>query len=156
MASIIRRLKERLYPSQGFTVLIIGLSGSGKTTMLYYLKLGEIIQTIPSVGFNVETVEAATSSGKPFKMTGWDVGTGCGITYLYGIIRIYISTSDAIIWVVDGSDREYLAESIEALQRIVYEDSTGNESTGKSPATRPILLYGNFYHVRINARLNQC
>lgn len=142
MASIIRRLKERLYPSQGSTVSIIGLSGSGKTTILYYLKLGEIVQTIPSIGFNVETVDAATSSGKPFKMTGWDVGTGCGITYLYGLIRIYISTSDAIIWVVDGSDREYLAESIEALQRIVNDDSTTENN--KSPMKRPILMYGKF------------
>ena len=142
MASIIRRLKERLYPSQGSTVSIIGLSGSGKTTILYYLKLGEIVQTIPSIGFNVETVDAATSSGKPFKMTGWDVGTGCGITYLYGLIRIYISTSDAIIWVVDGSDREYLAESIEALQRIVNDDSTAENN--KSLMKRPILMYGKF------------
>ncbi len=142
MTSIIRRLKERLYPSQCSTVSILGLSGSGKTTILYYLKLGEIVQTIPSIGFNVETVDAATSSGKPFKMTGWDVGTGCGITYLYGLIRIYISTSDAIIWVVDGSDRESLAESIEALQRIVNDDSTGENN--KSPMKRPILMYGQF------------
>ena len=30
---------------------------TGKTTILYKLKLGEIVTTIPTIGFNVETVE---------------------------------------------------------------------------------------------------
>ena len=36
--------------------LIIGNDASGKTTILYKLKLGEIVTTIPTIGFNVETV----------------------------------------------------------------------------------------------------
>lgn len=34
--------------------LIIGLDASGKTTALYKLKLGEVVRTIPTIGFNVE------------------------------------------------------------------------------------------------------
>ena len=30
---------------------------AGKTTILYKMKLGEIVTTIPTIGFNVETVE---------------------------------------------------------------------------------------------------
>ena len=36
---------------------MVGLDASGKTTILYKLKLGEIVTTIPTIGFNVETVE---------------------------------------------------------------------------------------------------
>ena len=35
----------------------MGLDAAGKTTILYKLKLGEIVTTIPTIGFNVETVE---------------------------------------------------------------------------------------------------
>jgi len=34
-----------------------GLDAAGKTTILYKLKLGEVVTTIPTIGFNVETVE---------------------------------------------------------------------------------------------------
>ena len=42
----------------------------GKTTLLYKLKLNETVSTIPTIGFNVETV--TPSSGVSF--TVWDVG----------------------------------------------------------------------------------
>lgn len=35
-------------------ILMVGLDAAGKTTILYKLKLGEIITTIPTIGFNVE------------------------------------------------------------------------------------------------------
>ena len=38
-------------------MLMVGLDAAGKTTILYKLKLGENVQTIPTIGFNVETVE---------------------------------------------------------------------------------------------------
>ena len=37
-------------------VLLLGLDASGKTTILYKLKLGEVVTTMPTMGFNVETV----------------------------------------------------------------------------------------------------
>lgn len=35
-------------------ILMVGLDAAGKTTILYKLKLGEIVTTIPTIGFNVE------------------------------------------------------------------------------------------------------
>ena len=32
------------------------MDGAGKTTILYLLKLGKMITTIPTIGFNVESV----------------------------------------------------------------------------------------------------
>ena len=49
--------------------IAVGLDAAGKTTILYKLKLGEIVTTIPTIGFNVETVEY-----KNISFTVWDVG----------------------------------------------------------------------------------
>ena len=38
-------------------ILMVGLDAAGKTTILYKLKLGDVVTTIPTIGFNVETVE---------------------------------------------------------------------------------------------------
>ena len=47
----------------------IGSNAAGKTTILYKLKLGEVVSSVPTIGFNVETVEY-----KNIKFTVWDVG----------------------------------------------------------------------------------
>ncbi len=48
---------------------MVGLDAVGKTTVLYKLKLGEVVATIPTIGFNVETVEY-----KNISFNVWDVG----------------------------------------------------------------------------------
>lgn len=52
-----------------FFVYVVGLDAAGKTTILYKLKLGEVVTTIPTIGFNVETVDY-----KNVSFTVWDVG----------------------------------------------------------------------------------
>jgi len=37
-------------------ILLLGLDAAGKTTILYKLKLGDVVTTIPTIGFNVENV----------------------------------------------------------------------------------------------------
>lgn len=41
---------------------MLGLDAAGKTTILYRLKIGEVAHTVPTIGFNVETVEYAKTS----------------------------------------------------------------------------------------------
>jgi ADP-ribosylation factor protein 1 len=48
---------------------MLGQDGSGKTTILYKLKLGEVVMAPATIGFNVEIVEY-----KNVKFTIWDVG----------------------------------------------------------------------------------
>ena len=48
---------------------MVGLDAAGKTTILYKLQLGEIVTTVPTIGFNVETVNYNNIS-----FTLWDVG----------------------------------------------------------------------------------
>jgi GTPase SAR1 family protein len=49
---------------------VVGNDACGKTTFLYRLKLGEAVQTIPTIGFNVETLKYSDGD----EITLWDVG----------------------------------------------------------------------------------
>lgn len=49
------KLFARLFGKKDMRILMVGLDAAGKTTILYKLKLGEIVTTIPTIGFNVET-----------------------------------------------------------------------------------------------------
>ena len=51
------KLFGKLFGKKDVRILMVGLDAAGKTTILYKLKLGEIVTTIPTIGFNVETVE---------------------------------------------------------------------------------------------------
>ena len=48
---------------------MLGLDAAGKTTILYKLKLNDVVTTIPTIGFNVEEVQFQNLS-----MTIWDIG----------------------------------------------------------------------------------
>ena len=48
---------------------MLGLDGAGKTTILYALKLGHKVKTVPTVGFNIEEVTVAGIT-----LTVWDCG----------------------------------------------------------------------------------
>ena len=61
-------------------VLMLGLTEAGKTTILYKLKLGEDLHTIPTIGFNVETVQY-----KGTELTVWDVGGQENIRYSHKV-----------------------------------------------------------------------
>ena len=69
MGLTISSVLTRLFGKKQMRILMVGLDAAGKTTILYKLKLGEIVTTIPTIGFNVETVEY-----KNICFTVWDVG----------------------------------------------------------------------------------
>ena len=50
---------ESLFGSKEVRILILGLDNAGKTTILYRLQneSDEVVQTIPTIGFNVETLQ---------------------------------------------------------------------------------------------------
>ena len=51
------KLFSRLFTEKETCIFVVGLDAAGKTMIMYKLKLGEIVTTIPTIGFNVETVE---------------------------------------------------------------------------------------------------
>lgn len=95
-------------------ILMVGLDAAGKTTILYKLKLGEVVTTIPTIGFNVETVDY-----RNIQFTVWDVGGQDKIRPLW---RHYFQNTQGIIFVVDSNDRDRVPEAREELQRMLNED----------------------------------
>lgn len=95
-------------------ILMVGLDAAGKTTILYKLKLGEIVTTIPTIGFNVETVEY-----KNISFTVWDVG---GQTKIRKLWRHYFANTDGLIFVVDSNDRDRIKEAEQELHNMLSEE----------------------------------
>ena len=91
-----------------------GLDAAGKTTILYKLKLGEVVNTIPTIGFNVETVEY-----KNISFNVWDVGGQDKIRLLW---RHYYTNTQGLIYVVDSNDRERIEENREELHKMLAEE----------------------------------
>jgi ADP-ribosylation factor protein 1 len=50
MGMAISRLVKLLFARKEMRILMVGLDAAGKTTILYKLKLGEIVTTIPTIG----------------------------------------------------------------------------------------------------------
>ena len=69
MGLAISKIFERFLGKNDMRILMLGLDAAGKTTILYKLKLGEVVSYVPIIGFNVETVEY-----KHVRFTAWDVG----------------------------------------------------------------------------------
>ena len=94
-------------------ILMVGLDAAGKTTILYKLKLGEIVTTIPTIGFNVETVEY-----KNISFTVWMLADKIKSDH-YGATTFKHTRNH---FVVDSNDRDRINEAREELQLMLNED----------------------------------
>ena len=117
--SLLKRLGGQSEPTR---VLMVGLDNAGKTTILYKLKLGETVTTIPTIGFNVETVEY-----KNLKFTVWDIGGQESIRQLW---KHYYANTDAIIYVIDSNDLKRIkgraSHAKEELHRLLNTEELSN------------------------------
>ena len=111
MGFIFSKTWNKLFEKRDVRILMIGLDGAGKTTIMYKMKMNETVRTIPTIGFNLETLEY-----KGLKMTMWDIG---GQDKIRDLWKHYYEGSDAIIYVVDSNDRERIDKNTETLQNIL-------------------------------------
>jgi len=115
MGSFITKILHSLSSSKTKTkILMLGLDGAGKTTVLYKLQLGEYLSTVPTVGFNVESIEY-----KNLTMTIWDVG---GQTSIRKLWKHYFTGAHAIVYVIDSSDKERLDLAKEELYGLMNDE----------------------------------
>ena len=97
-------------------VLVVGLDGAGKTTIVQRLKYGvsEDKEVIPTIGFNIECVEY-----KKMIFSLWDLG---GAKETRSFWRFYYEGSQGIIFVFDStSDALRVEEAREDLHRLLTE-----------------------------------
>merc|ERR1712146_91591 len=90
----------RMLGNQEMRILMVGLDAAGKTTILYKLKLGEVVTPIPTIGFNVEEVS--------YKIrTLW---------------RHYYTNTQGIIFVVDSNDRDRIDDARDELHKMINDE----------------------------------
>ncbi|XP_049782015.1 E3 ubiquitin-protein ligase TRIM23-like [Schistocerca cancellata] len=100
-------------PKMEMRVVTLGLDGAGKTSILFKLKQNEFMATIPTIGFNVESVEY-----KNLKFTIWDVG---GQHKLRPLWKHYYLNTQAVVFVIDSSNISRLPEAQNELSKLVSE-----------------------------------
>ncbi|CAG8531883.1 4461_t:CDS:2 [Funneliformis caledonium] len=99
--AILSRMLGRLWGEKEVRILILGLDGA-------------VVTTIPTIGFNVETV-----TYKNIKFQVWDLG---GQTSIRPYWRCYYANTDAVIYVVDSVDRDRMSTSKEELHAMLDEE----------------------------------
>lgn len=106
------RLTKQQKPPQ---VLLMGLDSAGKSTLLYRLQQGVIMETSPTVGFNVGTLDL----NKKTSLTVWDIG---GQRTMRSNWTYYLEGCKALVFVVDSSDRDRMGEAKKALKKVLSDE----------------------------------
>lgn len=97
-------------------ILLLGLDSVGKTTILYRMHLNQTLPTLPTIGFNVETLEPIEG----LRLHVWDIG---GQDKLRGIWKFYVKNCEGLFYVVDSSDRERILLAKNELHNLLdFED----------------------------------
>jgi len=114
MGGLFSRIFSSLFGSKETRILILGLDGAGKTTILYRLQVGEVVTTIPTIGFNVESV-----TYKNLKFQVWDLG---GQTSIRTSWRCYYANTEAGGSGVDCGDKDRIGISKQELLAMLEEE----------------------------------
>lgn len=120
MGQVFRKLFDNIFGNKEMRVVMLGLDAAGKTTILYKLHIGEVLSTVPTIGFNVEKVQY-----KNVQFTVWDVG---GQEKLRPLWRHYFNNTDGLIYVVDSLDRERTGKAKAEFQAIISDPFMRNSA----------------------------
>ncbi|KAI5935793.1 ADP-ribosylation factor-like protein 11 [Manis javanica] len=91
---------------------MMGLNSAGKTTLLYRWKGYQLVKTLPTIGFNVEPLEALGH----VSLTVWDVG---GQTQLRAGWKDYLEGAEILVYVLDRTDRAHLPKAVFELTEVL-------------------------------------
>lgn len=109
LSNFITNLTSNFTSKKQYRVLLLGWPG--KTSFVYWNKLKEEIPSIPTIGFNVETIQVNN-----IEYTLWDVG---GCDKIKRLIVHYFEATDAFIYFLPTVEQELLIYSLENLQEIL-------------------------------------
>ena len=126
MGNSLKKMFDTLFGNREMRVVMLGLDAAGKTTILYKLHIGEVLSTVPTIGFNVEKVQY-----KNVLFTVWDVG---GQEKLRPLWRHYFNNTDGLIYVVDSLDRERVNKAANEFRQILDDPLMRNSA---------ILIFAN-------------
>ena len=112
-------------------ILMFGLDGAGKTSILYQLKFSGLIKTTQTIGFNIETIKY-----KDLYIDIWDIGGFSIFPNDEDIIlfKHYYQNTDGIIFVIDCNDKKRFGKANKGLLEIIKDEKLKN---------LPLLIFGN-------------
>lgn len=96
-----------------FKIAVIGLDSAGKTTMLNFLRFEKNIETLPTIGVNVEVLKRENVN-----LSIFDLGGQLHFRNLWGTL---MKGSSAIIFVLDSADRERFEEANAELWKMLLD-----------------------------------
>ncbi|TLD04751.1 uncharacterized protein PgNI_09399 [Pyricularia grisea] len=117
MLSILR--KARLKDKE-LRILMLGLDNAGKTTIVKKIMNEDVNTVSPTLGFIIKTIDY-----EGYKLNIWDVG---GQKTLRSYWRNYFEKTDALIWVVDATDRLRVEDCRVELHGLLQEERLSGAS----------------------------
>ncbi|EFP83187.2 hypothetical protein PGT21_007258 [Puccinia graminis f. sp. tritici] len=118
LLTIIRKQRRK---EREMRILMLGLDNAGKTTIVRRLKGGlDLSKVMPTLGFNIDTL-----IHRSYSLNIWDVG---GQKTLRPYWRNYFEATDAIIWVIDSTDRARLSDTSIELNQLLLEERLAGAS----------------------------
>ena len=97
-------------------VLLLGLDGAGKTSIIARLLGDEVRTVLPTLGFSVRTF---TIGDRRVQIKLWDLG---GRAAVRGYWPAYYRKAQAIAYVIDSTDRYRLQENSAMLQHLLDDE----------------------------------
>ncbi|KAH9456404.1 hypothetical protein MJO28_006452 [Puccinia striiformis f. sp. tritici] len=118
LLTIIRKQRRK---EREMRILMLGLDNAGKTTIVRSLKGGQdLTKIMPTLGFNIDTL-----IHRSYSLNIWDVG---GQKTLRPYWRNYFEATDAIIWVIDSTDKARLSDTCFELNSLLLEERLAGAS----------------------------
>lgn len=115
-------------PKKHFSLVILGLDNSGKTTLVNKIKSKQRnpLSSAPTVSFNIDTVQFKNKN-----ITVWDVG---GKMITRDLWVHYLNIMDGLVYMIDDSDPNRLEESCKEFEKLKYQAEIFK---------KPILIFVN-------------
>jgi len=105
---------QRLFrQKKQFKIAVVGLDSAGKTTILNFLRFEKSIETLPTIGVNVEVLQRQNVN-----LSVFDLGGQMHFRSLWGTL---MRGASAIIFVIDSSDRERIEEAKNELWNVLLD-----------------------------------
>lgn len=129
MGSIFSKIQELIKTKKESDIVIIGLDNAGKTCILLTLsKPGKQVLSLPTIGFNVETIRINNVN-----IHAYDLGGQNEIRILW---KDYLQTTKGIVFVVDFEDVDRYPQAAEWLHKSVDDASKNGKQV-------PLLILAN-------------
>mmetsp|Transcript_52692 Transcript_52692/g.133779 ORF Transcript_52692/g.133779 Transcript_52692/m.133779 type:complete len:190 (+) Transcript_52692:46-615(+) len=122
------RLLRRLAYGRTHRIIMLGLDSAGLQTALHHLNLGQVVPSIVTIGWTVQSVDC-----RNLEFYGWSVSFQ-GPRMMRRCWRHYFQSAHGIIFVVDCNDRERLDDARDELMSVLAEDELRDV---------PLLVYAN-------------